>query len=262
MPIHDDDRPIGHVLSRREVLKLFGGAAAGLILTATGCTWPDSDSDDASASPTATPIDAASVCVVRPELSEGPFFVDQVLDRSDIRLDPVDGSLKEGALLRLDFKVYDLQPDACTPLPGARVDVWHCDAFGRYSGVRDGRGDTTGQTWLRGYQTTGASGRAAFSTVYPGWYPGRAVHIHFKIRTAPEAERGHEFTSQIFFPEAANDRVHARPPYAGQGRRNVLNEQDGIFRASDDLLTLAVDELADEDGYRATLNIALDLAGA
>src|SRR5690606_29489250 len=107
-----------------------------------------------------------------------------------------------------------------------------------------------------------------FVTIYPGWYPGRAVHIHFKIRTDPRAEHGYEFTSQIFFPEEVTDTVYAQPPYNAQGTRNVLNEQDGIFRGSDGLLTLQVFELGekeesnlDESGYAALFDIGLNLNG-
>jgi protocatechuate 3,4-dioxygenase beta subunit len=114
-----------------------------------------------------------------------PYFVDNQLNRSDIRIDPSDGSVKEGAPLRLAFQVSDVSANACSPLAGAQVDVWHCDALGVYSGVSDPGFDTSGQLWLRGYQVTDESGYCEFTTIYPGWYSGRAVHIHFKIRTDP-----------------------------------------------------------------------------
>ena len=139
---------------------------------------------------------------------------------------------------------------------GARVDVWHCDARGAYSDVRDPSFDTTGQKFLRGHQRTDAEGVARFTTVFPGWYRGRAVHVHFKIRTEPQAARGHEFTSQLYFDDTLIDRVHARPPYASHGERDLRNADDGIF-ADGGALTLA---LADApEGYAGRFEIALRL---
>lgn len=127
---------------------------------------------------------------------------------------------------------------------GATVDVWHCDALGSYSDVRDntgGSGDTRGKKYLRGYQVTDGEGKVEFQTIYPGWYPGRNVHIHYMIRTDPTSEVGHEFTSQLFFDEAITDQVHAQPPYTQKGRRDTTNTQDGIYRrgGSDLMLELS-----------------------
>src|SRR5207244_2699335 len=100
-----------------------------------------------------------------------------------IRSDPSDGSVKPGAPLRLALRVSRLTAGSCAPLPGAMVDVWHCDALGAYSDVSDPGGSTVGKKFLRGYQVTDAEGLVRFTTIYPGAYPGRAVHIHFKIRS-------------------------------------------------------------------------------
>ncbi|HXV80553.1 MAG TPA: intradiol ring-cleavage dioxygenase, partial [Candidatus Binatia bacterium] len=147
-------------------------------------------------------------CVVRPEQTEGPYFIDEKLNRSDIRSDPSDGSVKPGVPLRLAFQVSRVSGPSCSPLSGATVDVWQCDALGLYSDVRDMNADTRGKKFLRGYQTTDGNGVAEFVTIYPGWYPGRAVHIHFKIRHDPASHRALEFTSQLYFDESITDEVH------------------------------------------------------
>ncbi len=252
---YDDDKPIGRVLTRREMLALIGGSGM-FIIAGTGLTRI-ALAQDATAEATAAATSIPS-CVVKPALTEGPYFVDAQLNRSDIRIEPSDGSVKEGAMLKLAFRVTQLDSAACIPLPGAQVDVWHCDADGAYSGVSDPGFSTEDQKWLRGYQITDENGLAEFVTNYPGWYSGRTVHIHFKIRTEPDAEEGYEFTSQLFFPEDLTDIVHVQAPYAAKGYRDTLNENDSIYGQSGDVLLLDITE--DEDGYVAVFDIALDLS--
>ena len=110
---------------------------------------------------------------------------------------------------------------------GAVVDVWHCDAEGTYSDIA--RSGTSGEDFLRGYQVTDANGNATFTTIYPGWYQGRTVHIHFKIRTDPAASSGLEFTSQLFFDEGVTAEVFTQTPYSGRGTQDTTNSNDGIF---------------------------------
>lgn len=253
---HDDDVPVGRVLSRREVLALLGAGGAAIV-AGTGFTRLNLSQISATATPAAAST-ALPSCVVRPALTEGPYFVDEQLNRSDIRIEPSDESIKEGALLNLIFRVSEVSANACTPLTGAQVDIWHCDAAGAYSGVSDPGFDTAGQKWLRGYQVTDEYGTAEFVTIYPGWYSGRAVHIHFKIRTEPDSDAGYEFTSQLFFDEDLTDGVHAQAPYASKGYRDTLNTVDGIFQNSDGLLTLEIVET--DEGYTATFDIGLDLS--
>jgi len=169
-------------------------------------------------------------CIVRPEQTEGPYFVDERLNRSDIRIDPSDGSIKNGVPLRLTLMVSRSNRNACTPVSGAMVDIWHCDALGIYSDVRDPGFNARGKKFLRGYQVTNAKGIVQFTTIYPGWYQGRTVHIHFKIRTSDASERIYDFTSQLYFDESITDQVHAQEPYASKEQRTVKNNRDGIFR--------------------------------
>jgi protocatechuate 3,4-dioxygenase beta subunit len=193
-------------------------------------------------------------CVVRPEMTEGPYFVDEMLNRSDIRSDPSTSEVKEGLPLQITVRVSQIG-DACLPLAGAQVDIWHCDALGVYSDATDPGFNTVGQKFLRGYQVTDANGLAQFTTIYPGWYQGRTVHIHFKIRTDPNSQLGYEFTSQLFFDDSLTDQVHALEPYASKGQRTLRNDGDGIFQGGGDQLLL---QLAGTDqGYAATFDIGL-----
>ena len=212
-------------------------------------------SDSAASS---DPADPSSSCLVRPELTEGPYYVDEELQRSDIRSDPSDGTIRPGAILALTFNVSSAATSTCSPLAGAIVDVWHCDALGVYSDVSDPSFNTAGKKFLRGYQVTGSDGVARFTTIYPGWYQGRAVHIHFKIRSGATAGSAYEFTSQLFFDDSLTDRVHAAEPYASKGQRTLRNSGDGIYNGGGAQLVLDVEETA--DGYAATFNIALENA--
>jgi protocatechuate 3,4-dioxygenase beta subunit len=200
--VEDDDRPVGRVLSRREVLALLGGGSAIFLgamhalaaetvylpiianggVTPTATLVPTAVAGTTTPTPTATATSAltptpspTSVCVVRPEMTVGPYFVDEKLNRADIRGD------RTGTELQLTLRVYSVG-SSCTPLVGAFVDIWHCDAAGLYSDVA--AEGTAGQTFLRGYQVTDSNGVVNFTTIYPGWYTSRAVHIHFKIRDA------------------------------------------------------------------------------
>ena len=197
-------------------------------------------------------------CLVSPEQTQGPFFVEEKLNRSDLRVDPANGAVSAGVSLRLVLNVNQVADNSCTPLTGAVVDVWHCDALGSYSDVRDnagGSGDTRGRKFLRGYQVTDGQGRVEFQTIYPGWYQGRTVHLHYKIRTNPSSEVGHEFTSQLFFDEAITDQVHAQQPYAQKGRRDTTNSSDGIFAHGGNDLMFALSK--DAEGYAGTYKIAM-----
>ncbi len=280
----NDDAPIGRLLTRREMLKLLAALGAA---TAAGCAPRLTGSEAATAvpptagataalaptAPPALPTDTATVaatattvvaavatplpaCVVRPEQTEGPYFVDVMLNRSDIRSDPADGSVRPGAPLSLQFNVTRIG-DACVPLAGAMVDIWHCDAGGVYSGVNDpNSGSTEGSQFLRGYQLTDAGGAAVFTTIYPGWYRGRTAHIHFKIRTQ-EGGANYEFTSQLYFDDSFTDQVYTREPSPARGDRDTRNGNDGIFGDGGELLTLNVVESG--DGYAAVFDIGMQM---
>jgi len=249
-----DDKPVGQILSRRDALKLLGVGSAAFFASyaAPGVT---------NRLITSSITSAALACVVRPELTIGPYFVDDQLNRSDIRFEPADGSVKEGILLKLAIGVFDVASKSCTPLEGAQVDIWHCDAIGVYSGIADWPFDTTGLKFLRGFQRTDAKGRAQFRTIYPGWYPGRTVHIHVMIRTTRIGRQRYEFVSQLFFADALTNRVHALQPYAGKGPRKTRNADDNVYSNGGHQLLLNVTGNS-TSGYIARINIGLDLTDA
>ena len=254
----NDDKQVGRILRRREVLALLG-AAGGAAFLARGYVFGSGSRAESLVGVQTARAQAAPSCVVKPELTEGPYFVDDQLDRFDIRIEPSDGSISEGVPLALTVNLSQVGGEGCLPLPGAQVDVWHCDARGVYSSVSDNTGNTVGQTFLRGYQVTDAEGAARFLTVYPGWYTGRAVHIHFKVRTTGSDGNAYEFTSQWFFDDALSDQVFTQLPYANKSGRRMLNSSDGIYRAAGDQLLLNVAQV--EDGsYATTFDLGLDLS--
>lgn len=204
-------------------------------------------------------IPAKPACVLTPEQTEGPYFSDLRLQRSDIRSDPSDGSIKPGMPLTLILRVHAVTDGRCTPVPGAVVDIWHCDANGVYSDAVDASFDTRGKKFLRGYQMTDAAGAVQFLTIYPGWYPGRAVHIHFKVRVPAASGRTLEVTSQLYFPDLLTDAIHALQPYTGTGRQRTRNEDDGLFRRGGRQLMLDVTKQG--QGYLGTFDIGIRMGG-
>lgn len=202
------------------------------------------------------PAGRPPACVVTPEQTEGPYFSDVRLNRSDIRSDPADGSVRRGIPLAMVLRVHAVEGGRCTPLAGAVVDVWHCDAAGVYSDAVDDGADTRGSRFLRGYQVTDADGVARFMSIYPGAYPGRAVHVHFKVRSRGRSGRDMTFTSQLYFPDDINQRVLASSPYARPGRRVPRNDGDGLFRRGGRQLTMGVTG-SPGGGYAAAFDIGL-----
>ncbi|MCC7252008.1 MAG: intradiol ring-cleavage dioxygenase [Hyphomicrobium sp.] len=188
-----------------------------------------------------------------PRMVEGPFYFDPDLVREDI----TEG--RSGIPLKLVLQVTE--GATCQPIPGARVDVWHCDATGQYSGY-DGQGDdqgisTKGEKFLRGAQTTNGTGEVTFKTIYPGWYRGRTTHIHFKVLLDEKAM----LTGQMYFPDALSEYIFTSvAPYNGRtAKRDTLNSTDWIAGADGDHITF-VSIREEADAYVATLVIGVDRA--
>jgi len=251
--LDDDDRPIGRVLTRREALAVIGVGTGVTIVAAcmpSVLATPSPSAGSATAAPSSAAVASLPSCVVKPELTEGPFFVDEKIERSDIRTDTNSGTTSAGKALTLAFAVSKVSGNSCVPFEGAVVDVWHCDADGAYSDIA--QNGTSGENFLRGYQVTDANGGAKFTTIYPGWYRGRTVHIHFKIRTDPAASSGLEFTSQLFFDEGVTAEVFAQAPYSSRGQQDTTNSSDGIFNSQ-----MLMVPSRSGSGYAATFEVGV-----
>ena len=218
-------------LSRRQAMGLFAGLGAGVVAAACG---GGSSSKGASSTTRTTSTGASgttgssAACVLTPEATEGPFYLDLEKVRSDI----TDG--KDGT--PLDLKITVVDATGCTPIKDAAIDVWHCDAGGVYSGFGQastggpggGQSATDDQTFLRGTQVTDANGLGQFQTIYPGWYRGRAVHIHMKVHVGGSIVH----TGQLFFDDGLTDQVYGSAPYSSRGTPDVRNSADDIYRSA------------------------------
>lgn len=198
-------------------------------------------------------LSVSSACAtLTQEATEGPFWVDERLNRSDIRADSETGAVQEGVPLTLTFTLLDSGGRA--PQVGAFVDVWHANAQGTYSDVSGpGNPDNIGVDWLRGYQVSDENGQVTFQTVFPGWYVGRTIHVHFRIRVTLSDDSEVNFTSQLFFDESVNDAVVATTAYQKSGTRTT-NATDGIYDAS--LLTPLTGSVA--EGFAGAFTVNLD----
>jgi protocatechuate 3,4-dioxygenase beta subunit len=204
-------------LTRRGALLRLGGFAA----TAVGGGWGakellDAETAEAAGTGPAAVASGLVSCVLAPEMTEGPYFV----EGDKLRRNITEG--RPGVPLALRLTVVDVS--TCKPIKGAVVDIWHCDAGGVYSSTSVQ--DTEDLTFLRGIQRTDKNGLAIFKTVYPGWYPGRAVHVHLKVFLGGNTVH----TGQLFFPDTLTDVVYRRSPYNRRPSRDMRNADDSIFR--------------------------------
>jgi len=200
-------------LTRRGSLLRLAGFAA---VAAGGAGWRAAEGDAAGTGPPLALSSGAVACVLTPELTEGPYYVAGERLRRNIRVG------KPGTPLELRLRVVNAS--TCKPLRAAAVDVWHCDASGVYSGAV---ANNPGTNFLRGIQPTNAQGIATFETIYPGWYQGRAVHVHVKVHVGGDVVH----TGQLFFPAAVTDAVYRKAPYESHGTTpDTPNSADAIFR--------------------------------
>lgn len=244
-------------ISRRRALSTVGVAGVGTLgaaLVGCGTNAPVGSQAGASGSGTsgsarsdlAARFQQAQTCSVTPEQTEGPYYLDVDMVRSDIREDT------EGEALRVGVQVLD---ESCEPLPNALVEIWHCDAFGAYSGYTRqwwewwwwGQPDET--TFLRGGQVTDPEGIVEFTTVYPGWYPGRTPHIHTKVHL----DNSEVLTSQLYFDDDFTATVYAEnEPYNGRTGQFTFNSNDGIF-SPETVMTVT----EEDDGYLGLITMTI-----
>ncbi|MEU7051316.1 intradiol ring-cleavage dioxygenase [Streptomyces eurythermus] len=240
-----DARKIG----RRTVLAAAGSAAAALTV---GAAAPAKDAAGAQ--------NAAAVCTLTTEMTQGPYYLDGALVRADI----TEG--KPGIPLKLALTVVDA---ACAPLPGALVELWHADALGEYSGYvgANGHQEPDDRTFLRGGVLTDSGGAARFTTVYPGWYRGRCVHIHVKVHTGVTVTPDGHFTGgstvhtgQLFFDERVTAAVAKVSPYSANTVPRTTLAQDSIYDdrgAVSGLLGLTALGGSASSGYTGTLTLGV-----
>jgi len=235
--------------TRRQAIGMAGAAGAAMLLAKV--SGPDRLLEALGVSDVAQA--AATSCVLTPSKTEGPYFVDEKLNRSDIRADPSDGSIQPGAPVSLTMVVVRAD-GSCAPVSGAVVDIWHANAAGKYSDV--GSEGTAGKKYLRGLQATDSNGQAKFTTIYPGWYQGRAVHIHFKVRVFNGSNETFEFTSQLFFDPALTSAVYQTGVYASRGDSTTPNSSDGIYGSDGSKLVVALSPDGN-GGYAGTFVVGL-----
>jgi protocatechuate 3,4-dioxygenase beta subunit len=220
-------------LDRRRVLTSLAAGAAGALASSR------------------IPAQSPGTCLLTPDSGEGPFYFDPELVRVDIAED------RPGAPLELSIEV--VRAGDCATLDGARVDVWHADAIGLYSGYGRQRGtgepsySVEGQTFLRGTQFTAADGNVAFRTIYPSWYGGRTPHVHFKIFLGGDEV----VASQLFFPDEFNNEVFERfEPYRERReRRRAFNDNDTFLRGT--VVGAFCDVERTSSGYKAEVVVTV-----
>lgn len=258
-------------LDRRQALRLLGAGGLGAVVlgacgdgtgtrTSTGATTtaggvPTTDVPAASSGLTPAAFEGAGSCALTPEQTEGPYYLEVDKIREDVRED------RQGTRLRLATRIVDT--DGCTPIKSAVFEIWHCDAGGLYSGFeqasrgaggRPGRASPGGGSgvdstrYLRGAQVTDGDGIAAITTIYPGWYRGRTVHVHAKVFiTSREV-----LTTQLYFDDGVTDTVYAAAPYNSRTGRDTFNRNDRIF-SDKTVLTLR----KDGDGYLGLITVGV-----
>lgn len=219
-------------MSRKASLASLGGLVAG----AAGLAGLRA-ADEAGAGPAGV-ASGLVTCVLAPEQTEGPYH----LDDAAIRRNVSEG--KPGVPLTLRLTVADAS--TCKPVRNAAVEIWHCDAAGAYSGVQGDSGK-----FLRGVQRTDAKGLAIFKTIYPGWYPGRTVHIHTKVHIGGNVVH----TGQLYFPDAVTDAVYRRSPYSRRPNRDPRNTGDSIYRNGGKRSTLKLQRKA--SAYLGTITMGV-----
>ncbi len=267
-------------VSRRDVIRVGGvifasGGMTSLARFLAGC-GSSSTTSTGSGSGSGTGTASSGSCESATNVTRGPYFVDDRAD-SNITNDDVDATIPERSDIRPDSKgstgtqaglpltlaisVANYSSGACTPISGAQVHIWHCNAQGEYSDIQaasnGGGANLTNENFLRGYQFTDSNGLVTFTTIYPGWYSGRAVHIHVKVRIFDASGTvTTEATTQLFFDDTTSTAVYAANSAYKTGTRDVLNSADGIYASESPALLVALTGTA-STSYAGTVAIGI-----
>jgi protocatechuate 3,4-dioxygenase beta subunit len=260
---------ISRIITRRQALAAASVAGAGYIVAPAlgGLLSPG------------RAVGASTCAKLTPELTEGPYWVNTMLRRSDVRANAEGGGHQSGVPLKLTINVLDSSRD-CKPLNSVAVDIWHANAHGVYSdessqqaggGTSSSAGDTISDNWLRGYQLTGKdrgqahqpiNGQVSFKTIWPGWYTSRAIHIHVRVRKlSASGATIAGYTTQIFFSDIDNDRVlTGAAPYNTRSPQKdpTTDENDTVLSSADDTTNIIAVQGRIAHGFSATFNIALN----
>lgn len=227
-----------------------GGGGSGT--TIAGTTSGTTSGTTTTGTTTTTTTTSTGSCVLIPEETVGPYplFNDIASAATYQRDDITEGKI--GVPLKLTLNIVNVG-NQCAPILTAMVYVWHCDKDGYYSGYNQSGADMRGQTFLRGVQTTDTSGRVTFNTIYPGWYPGRATHIHFRVYLGLALQA----TSQLAFPSAITSAVYSTPLYVAKGQNPTTPSSDGIFSDGVSYQLPIVTANAATGGYDAELIVGI-----
>lgn len=229
---------------RRQLLGLLGASsAAGLLLSRSALTQSSS-------------LAKAATCTLTAAMTEGPYFVDERLHRSDLTTGTTLAAVTGGRPLTLTLLIQSAGSSSCKPLRNVQIDLWHANVLGNYSDV----GNQLGQTYLRGYQLSDDNGRVTFHTIFPGWYPGRAVHLHVKARVfSATGNVTYQFNTQLFFDDSQTDQIYALAPYSSRPNRSTRNAQDNIYAGHSELIVPLEDAGDGSNGLTGTITLGLQL---
>ena len=207
-------------MTRREALGALGAAVGGLL----GACGGSPTSATSTSTTTSTTTTTGSSCAVTATETAGPYpdILGMQNNPAFNRRDITEG--KAGTPLTLALTIVNANA-SCAPVSGAAVEIWQCDAAGNYSEYSQPGFNGAGQTFLRGVQTTDASGQVTFTTIYPGWYSGRATHIHVEIYVGGRSVK----VTQVAFPESISSSVYGSGVYAAKGQNTTSNSSDNVF---------------------------------
>ena len=235
--------------TRREVLAVLS-AGVGAVLAGCGST-PTTPSSTTTPTTTGGGTSSTASCAATPSETEGPYpdKTGMINNSAFFRRDITEGT--SGLPLTLTLTIVNVN-SSCAAVSSANVEIWQCDAAGRYSEYSQPGYDGSAQTFLRGIQTTDPNGQVTFTTIYPGWYAGRATHIHVDVFRSGALVK----TTQIAFPESISAAVYATGVYASKGQNSTTNSSDNVFSdgTTNELATVTGNTTS---GYTATLTIGI-----